>query len=52
MAEIGTLAFVVAMTTGAIGMAVRFGTRFIDEAARDRSMVRDRPMVLPPPKSF
>jgi hypothetical protein len=49
MAEIGTFAAALVMTASAIGMAVRFGTRFIDSAARDR-FSRDRPIVLPPPK--
>ena len=51
MAEFGTFAAVVVVTAGAIGMAVRFGTHFIRESARDRSKVRDRPLVLPPPPS-
>ena len=49
MAEIGMFAAAVVVTASAIGMAMRFGTHFINESARDRSMIRDRPLVLPPP---
>jgi hypothetical protein len=50
MAEFAIFAGVVVGIAATIGSAVRLGTRYyIDESSRDRSMVRDRPLVLPPP---
>ena len=50
MAELGTFAVVVGVMAASIGIAVRLGTRYyIDVSARDRSVVRDLPLVLPPP---
>ncbi len=50
MAELGTLAAVVGVVAATMGAAVRLGTHYyVDESARDRSMDRNRPLVLPPP---
>jgi hypothetical protein len=49
MAEIGAYAGIIIVTASVIGMAIWLGTRAINESAKDRSSMRDRPMVLPPP---
>jgi hypothetical protein len=50
MAELATIFAVFAGTTGAIGLGVWYGTRYIEEQAKEGSISRDRPIVLPPPK--
>jgi hypothetical protein len=50
MAEVGILLAVIVATFSAIIAAMQYGTRHINDLARDSSIRRDRPMVLPPPK--